>query len=51
MIAVIAAFFSSASFLKELLTPKWQKDVHSVTQEAVLALQETKRLSCADPAT
>jgi len=30
---MIAAFFSAASFLlKELLTPKWQKDVHSVTQ-------------------
>ena len=29
---MIAAFFSAASFLKELLAPKWQKDVHSVTQ-------------------
>lgn len=39
---MIAAFFLVASFLKELLTPEWQKNVRSITQEAVLALEEEK---------
>ena len=39
---MIAAFFLVASFLKELITPEWQKNVRSITQEAVLALEEEK---------
>ena len=39
---MIAAFFLVASFLKELLTPEWRKNVRSITQEAVLALEEEK---------
>ena len=37
-----AAIFLAPSFLKDLLKPKWQKEIRSITREALLALEEAK---------
>ena len=40
-----AAIFLAPSFLKDLLKPKWQKEIRSITREALLALEKQKCLA------